>query len=92
MHKFNRIRQAAPMSPHGRTHCRHLANTIEPPVSAAMRLTGMSNYFDHLLSVLLHCHTCCILCDACCETYQTMEKVQTMSHTVCDCLKTTLDG
>jgi len=30
MHKFNRIRQAATMCPHGRTHCHHLANTIEP--------------------------------------------------------------
>jgi len=29
MHKFNRIRQVAPMCSHGRTHCRHLANTIE---------------------------------------------------------------
>jgi len=32
MHKFNRIRQAAPMCPHGRTHCRHVANTIESSV------------------------------------------------------------
>jgi len=32
MHKFNRIRQAAPICRHGRTHCRHLANTIEPSV------------------------------------------------------------
>jgi len=29
MHKFNRIRQVAPTCPHGRTPCRHLANTIE---------------------------------------------------------------
>jgi len=28
--KFNRIRQVAPMCPHGKTHCRHLANTIAP--------------------------------------------------------------
>jgi len=26
MHKFNRIRQVAPMCPHGRTRCRHLSN------------------------------------------------------------------
>ena len=32
MHKFNRIRQVAPMCPCGRTHCRHLSNKIEPPV------------------------------------------------------------
>jgi len=27
--QFNRIRQVAPTCPHGRTHWRHLANTIE---------------------------------------------------------------
>ena len=32
MHRFNRIRQVAPMCCHGRTHCRHLANAIEPSV------------------------------------------------------------
>jgi len=32
MHKFNRIRQVAPICPHGRTRCRHLWNNIEPPV------------------------------------------------------------
>jgi len=32
MHKFNRIRLVAPMCPYGRTHYRHLANTIEPSV------------------------------------------------------------
>jgi len=32
MHKFNRIRQVAPLCNHGRTHCRHLANTIEQSV------------------------------------------------------------
>ena len=48
MHKFNRIRQVAPTCRHGRTHCRHLANAIEPSAcTAAMRL--MYNYFDHLL-------------------------------------------
>jgi len=31
-HKFNRIRQVAPMCRHGRAHWRHLANTIEPSV------------------------------------------------------------
>jgi len=28
MHKFNRIRQVAPMCPHGRTCCHHLSNNI----------------------------------------------------------------
>jgi len=32
MHKFNRIRQVAPMCPHGRTRCRHLSTNIEPSV------------------------------------------------------------
>ena len=32
MHKFNRIRQVAPMCPYGRTGCRHLSNNIEPSV------------------------------------------------------------
>jgi len=31
-HKFNHIRQVAPMCPHGRAQWRHLANTIEPSV------------------------------------------------------------
>jgi len=31
-HKFNRIRQVAPMCPHGRAHWRHLANTTEPSI------------------------------------------------------------
>jgi len=29
MHKFNHIRQVAPMCPHERIHCRQPANTIE---------------------------------------------------------------
>jgi len=32
MHKFNHICQVVPMCPHGRTHCRHLVNTIETSV------------------------------------------------------------
>jgi len=32
MHKFNRIRQVAPMCPCGRTRCRHLSNNIEQSV------------------------------------------------------------
>jgi len=32
MHRFSRIRQMVPMCHHGRTHCRHLANAIEPSV------------------------------------------------------------
>jgi len=31
-HKFNRIRQVAPMLPHVKAHWRHLVNTIEPSV------------------------------------------------------------
>ena len=34
-HKFNRIRQVAPLCPHGKTHCRHLANTIELSICGA---------------------------------------------------------
>jgi len=30
MNKFNRIRKVAPMCRYGKTHGRHLANTIEP--------------------------------------------------------------
>ena len=32
MHRFNRICQVVPMCPHGRTHCRHLVNMIEPSI------------------------------------------------------------
>jgi len=32
MHKFNRIRQVAPMCPCGRTRYRHLSHNIEPSV------------------------------------------------------------
>jgi len=32
MHKFNRIRQVAPMCIYGRTRCRHLSNNIEPSI------------------------------------------------------------
>jgi len=32
MHKFNRIRQVAPMCSYRRTRCRHLSNSIEPSV------------------------------------------------------------
>jgi len=31
-HKFNRIRQVAPMCAHGRAYWRHMANTTEPSV------------------------------------------------------------
>jgi len=47
-HKFNRIRQVAPMCPHGSAHLRNLANTIEPFGCCGL----MSNYFDHLLLLL----------------------------------------
>ena len=32
MHKFNRIRQVAPMCSHDRTRCWHLSNNIKPSV------------------------------------------------------------
>jgi len=51
MHKFNRIRQLASMCPHGRTHCRHLANTNEPPVYSGdapyVKLLWLLVIFDH---------------------------------------------
>jgi len=51
MHKFNCIHQVAPMCPHGRTHCRHLANTTEPSVYGGDVASHQINYFDHLLSL-----------------------------------------
>ena len=48
-HKFNRIRQVAPMYPHGTAHWRPLANTTEPWLRCGL----MSNYFDHLLLSIL---------------------------------------
>ena len=37
-HKFNHIRQMAPMCPHERAHWRHLVNTIAAnTIAAAMR-------------------------------------------------------
>jgi len=32
MHKFSRIRQVAPMCPHGTAHWRHMANTIKSSI------------------------------------------------------------
>ena len=46
-HKFNRIRQVAPVCHHGRARWLHLANTIEPSVSDGHAV--MSNCFEHLL-------------------------------------------
>jgi len=48
--KLNRIRQVAQMYPDIRAHWRHLANTIESSVCGG---SLMSNYFDHLLLLLL---------------------------------------
>jgi len=53
MHKFNRIRQVAPMCPCGKTHCRHLSNNIEPFVY------GGDAPYGKLLSLLVifgHAH------------------------------------
>jgi len=66
-HKFNRIRQVAPMCPHGRAHWPHLANTIEPSVCGSdaflcqITLTTCSNFGSRILpvrrfSVAVHCH------------------------------------
>jgi len=48
-HRFNRIRQVAPMCPHGKAHWRHLSNTIEPSVCGGdVVLCQIRAYFDHL--------------------------------------------
>jgi len=46
--KFSRIRQVAPICPHGRAHWRHLMNTTEVSVCGG-DVVFLSNYFDHLL-------------------------------------------
>jgi len=52
-HKFSRIRQAAPMCPHGKAHWRHLADTIEPFVCGSnavlcqITLTTFCILFQH---------------------------------------------
>jgi len=45
-HKFNRIRQVAPMRLHRRAYWRQLANTTEPSVCCGD--AALSTYFDHL--------------------------------------------
>ena len=49
MHKFNRIRQVAPMSLTGGHVAVTCRITLNHPSTATMRL--MANYFDHLLSL-----------------------------------------
>ena len=48
-HKFNRIRQVAPMCPNGKARWRHLANTIELSVcsgdAALCQITLTTCYF-----------------------------------------------
>ena len=51
MHKFNRIRQVAPMCPYGRTRCRHLSNNIEPSVYG-----GNAPYGKLLWPLVGHAH------------------------------------
>ena len=46
--KFSRIRQVAPICPHGRAHWRHLMNTTEVSVCGG-DVVFLSNYFGHLL-------------------------------------------
>jgi len=56
-HKFNHIRQVAPMCPHGRTHWRHLANTIEPSVCCGdaalcqITLTTCCYYYNQMVKI-----------------------------------------
>jgi len=52
-HKFSRIRQVAPMYPHGRARWRHLTNTTEPSVFGGDAVL-CQNYFDHLLHLLFN--------------------------------------
>jgi len=52
--KFNRIRQVAPMCPHGKAHWRHLANTIEPSVcggDAVLRQIILTTCYIYVQSV-----------------------------------------
>jgi len=50
-HKFNRIRQVAPMCTHGKAHLRHLANTTEPSVccddAALSQIALTACYYRH---------------------------------------------
>jgi len=50
-HKFNHIRQVAPVCPHGRAHWWHLANTAEPSVCGGdavfCQITLITCYFYH---------------------------------------------
>ena len=46
-HKFNRVRQVAPMCLHWRTHCRHLANTIERGDAPYVKLLWPLVIFGH---------------------------------------------
>jgi len=52
-HKFNRIRQVAPMCTHGRAHWCHLANTIEPSVCGGDAALGQIT-----LTTCLFCYGC----------------------------------
>ena len=54
MHKFNRVRQVAPMCPYGRTRCRHLSNNIEPSV-----LGGDAPYGKLLRPLVIFGHAHC---------------------------------
>ena len=58
-HKFNLIHHVALMCPHGRTHCRHLANTVVPSIccgNAALcqiTLTTCCCYYQHYLFFII---------------------------------------
>ena len=53
-HKFSRIRQVAPMCPHGRAHWRHLSNTTELSVcggDAALCQNTLTTCFSITVSI-----------------------------------------
>ena len=52
-HMFNHIRQVAPMCPHGRTHWRHLMNTVEPSICSSD-----AGAYVKLLWPLVLCDSC----------------------------------
>ena len=58
-HKFNRVRQVAPMFPHVRAHWRHLANTIELSVCGGDTVLSQIIYLFIYLFITL---TTCFLC------------------------------
>jgi len=54
-HKFNRVRQVAPMCPHGTADWRDAANVTEPSVC------GSDVVFFKVLQICVYCIDCCSL-------------------------------